>query len=57
MAKLVDAGLVRTPDTFARNKLQIAVAAGNPENIVGLADLARPGVSVVLAAPGVPAGD
>lgn len=57
MQKLVDAGLVGTPTTFARNKLQIAVAPGNPKNITGLADLATPGVTVVLEAVGVPAGD
>jgi len=57
MTKLVNAGLVDTPVVFARNKLEIAVAPGNPKHITGLADLARPGVSVVLEAPGVPAGD
>ncbi len=57
MQKLVDAGLVETPVTFARNKLEIAVAAGNPRHIAALADLAQPGVTVVLEAPGVPAGD
>jgi molybdate transport system substrate-binding protein len=57
MQKLVTAGLVDTPVTFAKNKLEIAVAPGNPENITGLADLAKPGVSVVLEAVGVPAGD
>jgi molybdate transport system substrate-binding protein len=57
MQTLVTAGLVETPVTFARNKLQIAVAAGNPKGITGLADLAKPGVTVVLEAPGVPAGD
>lgn len=57
MQKLVDAGLVETPVTFARNKLEIAVAAGNPKGITGLADLARPDVTVVLEAGGVPAGD
>jgi len=57
MARLVDAGLVGAPVTFARNKLQIAVAAGNPRNITGIADLARADVTVVLAAPGVPVGD
>jgi molybdate transport system substrate-binding protein len=57
MQKLVDAGLVDTPVTFAKNKLEIAVAPGNPKNITGLADLAKPGVSVVLEAVGVPAGD
>lgn len=57
MQELVDAGLVGTPVVFARNKLEIAVAVGNPKNITGIADLAKPGVAVVLAAPGVPAGD
>jgi molybdate transport system substrate-binding protein len=57
MQALVDAGLVDTPVTFARNKLAIAVAAGNPKNITGVGDLAQPGVSVVLEAVGVPAGD
>ena len=57
MNKLVTAGLVETPVTFARNKLEIAVASGNPKHITGLADLAKPGVAVVLEARGVPAGD
>jgi len=57
MDKLVTAGLVETPVIFARNKLEIAVAPGNPKHIAGLADLAKPGVSVVLEATGVPAGD
>ena len=57
MDKLVAAGLVDTPVIFARNKLEIAVAPGNPRHITGLADLAKPGVTVVLEAPGVPAGD
>jgi molybdate transport system substrate-binding protein len=57
MQKLVDAGLVETPVTFVKNKLEIAVAAGNPKGITGLADLAKASVTVVLEAPGVPAGD
>jgi len=57
MAKLVTAGLVESPVVFARNRLEIAVAPGNPKRITGLADLAKPGISVVLEAPGVPAGD
>jgi len=57
MQKLVWAGLVGTPVIFARNKLEIVVAASNPKGITSLADLAKPGVSVVLEAPGVPAGD
>jgi molybdate transport system substrate-binding protein len=57
MNKLVTAGLVDPPIVFARNKLEIAVAAGNPKHITGLADLAKPGVTLVLEAQGVPAGD
>ena len=57
MDKLVNAGLVDTPVVFAKNKLEIAVAPGNPKQITSLQDLAKPGVSVVLCAPGVPAGD
>lgn len=57
MQKLVAAGLVQTPVTFARNRLEIAVAPGNPKHITGLADLARGGLTVVLEAVGVPAGD
>jgi molybdate transport system substrate-binding protein len=51
-AKLADGG----PAAFATNRLEIAVAAGNPKKIGGLADLARPDVVLVLAAPTVPAG-
>lgn len=57
MQALVDAGLVGPPVTFVKNKLEIAVAPGNPKGISGLADLAKPGVSAVLEAVGVPAGD
>jgi molybdate transport system substrate-binding protein len=57
MNKLVTAGLVDPPVVFARNKLEIAVAPGNPKHITGLADLAKPGVTLVLEARGVPAGD
>lgn len=56
MQRLVDAGLVGTPRTFARNSLEIVVAPGNPKHISGLADLAAPGLAVVLADPSVPAG-
>lgn len=58
MDKLTSAGLVPTSTVhvFAKNKLQIIVAKGNPKGIKTLADLARPGVAVVLAAPTVPAG-
>ena len=51
-AQLVD-GASRV---FALNRLEIAVAPGNPKHIATLADLARSGVTLVLAAPTVPAG-
>jgi molybdate transport system substrate-binding protein len=57
MQKLVTAGLVDSPVSFAKNKLEILVAPGNPKKITGLADLAKAGVTVVLEAQGVPAGD
>jgi len=57
MQKIVDADLTDgAPTGFASNRLEIAVAAGNPKKITGLADLARPDVVLVLAAPTVPAG-
>jgi molybdate transport system substrate-binding protein len=56
MQKLVDAGLVEAPTTFARNKLQILVAPGNPKGVHTLADLARPDVIFVTEDDTVPAG-
>jgi len=42
---------------FARNKLAVIVPSDNPAGIGSVADLAKPGVKLVLAAVGVPAGD
>ena len=42
---------------FARNRLTIVVPASNPAHIRTAGDLARPGMKLVLAAVGVPAGD
>lgn len=57
MARLSNGGRLATPpQIFAENRLAIVVAKGNPRRITGLADLARPGLVVVLAAPAVPAG-
>jgi molybdate transport system substrate-binding protein len=41
---------------FARNRLVIVTAHGNPKGITGIADLARSDLVVVLAGPRVPAG-
>ncbi len=57
MAKLADAGLLDGPArNFATNTLEIAVPPANPASITSFADLARPGVRVVICAPQVPCG-
>ena len=55
--RVTAAGLAAAPPrVFATNRLEIVVEAGNPKHLRGLADLARPGLIVVLAGPTVPAG-
>lgn len=55
MKRVTDAGLQQGPATpFAGNRLVVLVAQHS--SIRALADLARPGVLLVLAAPQVPAG-
>ncbi len=44
------------PVVFARNRLEIAVPAGNPGRVTGLVDLTRPALRVALCAPQVPCG-
>lgn len=57
MARLSDAMLVEgSPQDFATNVLTIAVPPANPASIGSFADLAKPGVKVVLCAPQVPCG-
>jgi molybdate transport system substrate-binding protein len=57
LQRLVDSGLtVGTPRIFTKNLLQIVVAKGNPKGVVGLADLARSDLVVILCAPAVPCG-
>ncbi|MDR7083446.1 molybdate transport system substrate-binding protein [Arthrobacter ginsengisoli] len=57
MAKVADDSLVEgSPQNFASNVLTIAVPPANPASIAAFADLARPGVKVVICAPQVPCG-
>jgi len=56
MDTAVKRGLVDSPHVLAYNTLVIAVQAGNPKHITGLADLARPGLRISLADTSVPAG-
>ncbi|GEL45910.1 molybdate-binding protein [Cellulomonas hominis] len=44
------------PQLFARNTLEIAVPAGNPAGVTGLADLADPDRTIALCAVEVPCG-
>ena len=56
MQVAVSGGTAGPPAVFAHNKLQIVVRKGNPKGIRTLADLARPGLVVVLCAAEVPCG-
>jgi molybdate transport system substrate-binding protein len=57
MDKLTTASLNGTaPAIFATNLLAIIVPKGNPKGITGVADLAEPGLKVVLCAAEVPCG-
>ncbi|HMC08615.1 MAG TPA: molybdate ABC transporter substrate-binding protein [Actinomycetota bacterium] len=57
MDKLTGSGAIASSQPFARNLLEIVVQNGNPKGIHSLADLARPGLVVVLGDPAtVPAG-
>jgi molybdate transport system substrate-binding protein len=51
-----DPGVLDRVD-FARNRLVVVTPADDPAGIASIEDLADPGVKLVLAAEGVPAGD
>lgn len=56
MAPLAGAGLVQAPRVFATNELVVVLPPGNRAGVATLADLARPGLRLVLAGSTVPAG-
>ena len=57
MAGVVDAGeTTGDPVIFARNRMQIAVPAGNPARVTGLDDLAKDELLIGLCAEQVPCG-
>jgi len=55
--QLLEEGLVEEPVTFASNRLVLIVPEDNPAGIEEIADVAEPGVKLVIAAEGVPVGD
>ena len=58
MEAVTEAGLAAGDATvFVRNALQIAVPAGNPGRVTGLADFANADLLIGLCAVGVPCGD
>lgn len=57
MATVTDAGLAEgEPQVFVRNVLQIAVPAGNPAGVTGLADFARDDLRLAVCDTKVPCG-
>lgn len=56
MALAVERGTVTDPRVFARNHIVVAVPSGNPREVTGLADLARPDLRVGLCELEAPCG-
>jgi molybdate transport system substrate-binding protein len=55
-AQLYAKGLCSKPVVFTRNRLVIVVPKSNPANIHSIFDLAKKGVKLDIAGPGVPVG-
>ncbi|MEO8528694.1 MAG: molybdate ABC transporter substrate-binding protein [Pseudolysinimonas sp.] len=56
MKTVTDAGLTVEPSVVLENVLEIAVPAGNPGKVTGLADFANPDLTIALCDPAVPCG-
>ena len=56
MEPIVEAGLTAHPVDLATNSLMLAVPPGNPGELDGLRDLARPELTIALCAVEVPCG-
>ena len=57
MKQVTDTGAITaSPTTFVTNTLEIAVPAGNPGKVTGLADFAKPDLKIALCAEQVPCG-
>ena len=56
MQLVAEAGQAADPRVFARNRLEIAVPAGNPGKVTVLADFAEEELTLALCAPEVPCG-
>lgn len=56
MDQVIEGGEAESSDIFVRNLLQIAVPAGNPAGITGLADFANEDLLIGLCAEDVPCG-
>jgi molybdate transport system substrate-binding protein len=46
-----------TVNVFAQNKLEVIIPKGNPASITTMADLAKPGVKIVIGTQSVPVGN
>ncbi|MBI3243841.1 MAG: molybdate ABC transporter substrate-binding protein [Chloroflexi bacterium] len=57
MDALATQSLISNSQIFLSNELIVILPNGNPANVQTLSDLARPGLSLVLAAEDVPAGN
>ena len=55
-ATLYAKGVIEKPVNFTRNTLVIVVPKANPAGITSIYDLTKPGVSIDIAASGVPVG-